>query len=194
VAERYFSIVAKAIKQADPNHLYLGSRFYGSDKVQPELFKAAGRHVDVVSVNYYNAWSPETDRMKMWLHEAKKPFLVTEWYAKGADTGMPNTGGAGWLVKTQRDRGLYYQHFALGLLSDPGCVGWCWLKYIDNDPEDKRADPSNRDSNKGIVDNRYTPYQPLISAMTELNIHAAAIAAAVREEGAPASATQARKK
>ena len=38
--------------------------------------------------------------------ESGKPILVTEWYAKGMDSGMANQGGAGWVVKTQRDRGL----------------------------------------------------------------------------------------
>ncbi|MEI9963192.1 MAG: hypothetical protein WDM76_19385 [Limisphaerales bacterium] len=31
VVERYFRIVSKAIRKYDPNHLFLGSRFYGSD-------------------------------------------------------------------------------------------------------------------------------------------------------------------
>ena len=176
VVARYFSVVSRAIKKADPNHLYLGSRFYGTDKVTSELFKMAGPFVDVLSVNYYNAWTPEAEHMAMWLRESGKPFLVTEWYAKGVDSGLANTGGAGWLVKTQRERGLYYQNFALGLLESPGCVGWCWLKYTDNDPDDKRADPSNRDSNKGIVNNRYEPYTPLIEKMTELNRSVYAVA------------------
>ncbi len=169
VVARYFSIVSSAIKKVDPNHLYLGTRLYGSDKSTPEIFKMAGPFVDVLSVNYYNAWTPDTNRMGMWGQESGRPFIVTEWYAKGVDSGLANTGGAGWLVKTQRERGLFYQNFTLGLLECPGCVGWFWFKYIDNDPDDTQVDPSNRDSNKGIVSNRYEPYTPLIEKMTELN-------------------------
>jgi hypothetical protein len=33
------------------------------------------------------------------------------------------------------------------------------------DPEDTGPDPSNSDSNKGIVNNRYETYDPLIDAM-----------------------------
>jgi hypothetical protein len=40
---------------------------------------------------------------------------------------------------------------------------------MDNDPEDTKADPSNRDSNKGIVSNRFEPYGPLLDAMKRLN-------------------------
>ena len=51
------------------------------------------------------------------------------------------------------------------------CVGWDWFKYkyMDNDPEDKNVDPSNRDSNKGIVSNRYRSYNQLLGSIKELN-------------------------
>ncbi len=169
VVERYYRIVSRAIKKYDPNHMFLGSRFHGMGLRLPEIFKAAGPYLDVVAVNYYNAWTPDPQRLDMWVRESGKPVMITEWYAKGMDTGMPNTGGAGWVVKTQRDRGLFYENFTLGLLESKGCVGWHWFKYADNDPTDTKADPSNRDSNKGIVNNRYEPYPPLLNAMKRIN-------------------------
>ncbi len=172
MVERYFRIVGLAIKKNDPNHLYLGSRFHGSALRLPEIFRAAGKHVDVVSVNYYHAWTPDAKRMGMWADESKKPVIITEWYAKGMDSGMKNTSGAGWLVKTQNDRGRFYENFTLGLLASKNCVGWHWFKYIDNDPTDAKADPSNTDSNKGILSNRYESYQPLLHSMKTINTRA----------------------
>lgn len=169
VTRRYFEIVSRAIKKYDPHHLYLGSRFYGSNVRCPEIFKACGPFVDVVSVNYYHAWTPKPEHLEMWARESGKPILISEWYAKGADTGMANTGGVGWLVKTQRDRGLFYQNFTLGLLESKVCVGWHWFKYMDNDPDDQKADPSNRDANKGIINNRYEPYLTLLADMKLIN-------------------------
>ncbi len=169
VVDRYFRITSKAIKKYDPNHLILGSRFYGSNLSQPEIFRAAGRWLDIISVNWYHAWTPNHERLAMWEHESGKPILITEWYAKGMDSGLANHGGAGWVVKTQRDRGLFYQNLTLGLLESKVCIGWDWFKYADNDPEDAAADPSNRDSNKGILSNRYEPYNPLLDAMKQIN-------------------------
>lgn len=166
---RYFQIVSRAIRRHDPNHLYLGARFHGGALRMPEIFRAAGPHLDVVSVNYYRAWTPDPKRLAMWAQEAGKPVMITEWYAKGVDSGMANTSGAGWLVKSQRDRGLFYENFTLGLLQSKDCVGWHWFKYIDNDPTDTRADPSNLDSNKGILSNRYEPYAPLLESMKRIN-------------------------
>ena len=169
VVGRYFEIVSRAIRRVDPNHLVLGSRLHGAALRFPEVFRAAGPHLDVVAVNYYNAWTPVPERMAMWVKESGRPFLITEWYAKGMDSGMANTTGAGWTVKTQADRGRFYEHFTLGLLESRGCVGWHWFKYADNDPADTKADPSNTDSNKGIVNNRYAPFPPLLAAMKRIN-------------------------
>ena len=120
-------------------------------------------------MNYYRVWTPVQDELARWERHAGKPILITEWYAKGVDSGMANTSGAGWLVKTQRERGQFYENFTLGLLQSKVCVGWHWFKYIDNDPDDKTVDPSNIDSNKGVVNNRYVPYQPLLDSMKRLN-------------------------
>ena len=82
---------------------------------------------------------------------------------------MSNNSGAGWIVKSQHDRGLFYQNFTLGLLESKVCVGWHWFKYGDNDPSEPNTDPSNRDSNKGIVTFRYEPYSALLDGMKPLN-------------------------
>jgi hypothetical protein len=114
--------------------------------------------------------------MQSWGRQSGKPFLITEWYTKGEDSGLANTGGAGWIVRTQRDRGRFYQNFTLSLLESKVCVGWDWFKYADNDPTDMTADPSNRDANKGIVNVYYQPYQPLLDAMKQINDRAYTLA------------------
>jgi len=188
---RYYRIVSSAIKKYDPNHLYLGSRFNGRVLKEPEVFKAAGPYVDVVSVNYYDVWTPLQQQLASWEEDAGKPVLITEWYTKAEDSGLANTGGAGWIVKTQRDRGLFYQNFTLALLQSKVCVGWDWFKYADNDPTDLAADPSNRDANKGIVNIRYQPYQPLLEAMKQINDRAYNLAGYFMDSEGPLSGREA---
>lgn len=169
VVERYFSIVSRAIKKYDPNHMYLGCRFNGYEKNVPEVMTAAGKYLDAISINYYDQWTPRTDDMKNWEKWSSKPFIITEWYVKGEDSGMGNYAGAGWVVKTQSDRGLFYQNYTLALLESGNCVGWHWFKYQDNDPAYKNVDPSNTDANKGILNNEYKLYAPMTDKMKELN-------------------------
>jgi hypothetical protein len=169
VAEKYFSIVSKAIKKYDPNHMYIGARFYSSEKHRKKFMQTAGKYLDIISNNYYNHWTPDSRHMQEWTEWTGRPFIITEYYTKGEDSGMGNTSGAGWIVRTQEDRGLFYQNYNLALLESKNCVGWHYFKYQDNDPTAKGVDPSNVDANKGIVSNRYIPWSPLLEKMKELN-------------------------
>jgi hypothetical protein len=167
--DQYYRITTNAIRKYDSNHLCLGSRLHGRALRLPYIFRVAGKYLDIIAVNYYGAWEPDPERMAMWSRESGKPFIITEFYAKGHDTGLANNSGAGWLVQTQKDRGRFYQNFTLGLLESKNCVGWHWFKYRDNNPEDLSTDPSNRDSNKGIIDYQYYPYITLLEDMKKLN-------------------------
>jgi len=171
--ETYIKKVAAAVRKHDPNHLYLGCRFNQEQEElnNPEIFKVAGKYMDVVSINHYRKWEPDQKILDNWAKWSGKPFLITEWYTKGEDSGLPNRTGAGWNVRTQQDRGYFYQNFVIGLLRNKSCVGWHWFTYQDNDPENMKTDISNRDSNKGIVDSEYKPYLPLLESMKMLNEH-----------------------
>ena len=169
VAERYYRIVSKAIRKYDTNHLYLGSRLHGSPKNTESIVRAAGKYCDIVSINYYGSWTPDKNLMKNWGSWAGKPFMITEFYTKAMDSGLANTTGAGFTVHSQQDRGFAYQNFCLGLLQSTNCVGWHWFRYQDNDPTAKGADPSNLDSNKGLLNTEYQWYKPMIRYMKQLN-------------------------
>ena len=171
--ETYMKKVSAAVKKYDPNHLYLGCRFNQSaDELDnPEIFKVAGQYMDVISINHYRKWEPNQTIMANWESWSSKPFIITEWYTKGEDSGLPNNTGAGWNVPTQLDRGYFYQNFAIGLLQSKACVGWHWFTYQDNDPLNLNTDPSNRDSNKGIVNSSFEPWTPLVDNMKKLNEH-----------------------
>lgn len=171
VADRYFQIVSQAIKKYAPNHLYLGSRLHGGAKNIIPVLKAAGKYCDIVSFNYYGVWTPEEDLMQKWAYYTGRPFIITEFYTKAMDVGLANTTGAGFTVRTQQDKAYAYQHFCLSLLESKACVGWHFFKYQDNDPTAKNVDPSNIDSNKGIVNNDYEYYPQLMALMKELHVN-----------------------
>lgn len=171
--ETYLKKVTTAIRKFDPNHLYLGCRFnQEKEELQnPEMFKVLGKYADIISINHYRKWEPVQSIMANWTNWSGRPFIITEWYTKGEDSGLPNKTGAGWNVLTQADRGYFYQNFTIELLKSKACVGWHWFTYQDNDPLNLKTDPSNRDSNKGIVNSNFEPYKPLMENMKMLNDH-----------------------
>ena len=171
VAEEYYRIVSNSLKKYDPNHMYLGSRLHADGKFLKQIISAAGKYCDILSINYYGNWTPDKDFLRFWGEWANKPFIITEFYTKGMDSGLKNDTGAGFCVRTQKDRGYAYQNFVLELLESGNCVGWHWFKYQDNDPTAKGVDPSNLNSNKGFLDNNYDVYKDLSKYMKELNVN-----------------------
>ena len=149
VWDRYHRVVSGAIRKYDPNHMYWGSRAKEIER-RAGFFSAAGRYCDAFAVNYYGAWTPDRFDMTCWnAWGYGRPFVVTEWYAmaEDADPLLKNSSGAGFLVATQKDRGLFYQNYALKLLETRSCIGFHWFTYMDNDPG-AAGDASNVDSNK----------------------------------------------
>ena len=142
----YYKITGEAIKRYDPNHLYLGSRLHGAAKDKPSIYIEAGKYVDMISINVYGTWTPSTSDMDRW-SAGGAPFFVSEFYAKAEDSGLDNSGGAGWLVPTQDDRAKFFENFTLALIEHPGCVGYHHFKYIDDDG-----------SNKGLISETYQWY------------------------------------
>lgn len=169
--DTYMSKVTKVLRKYDSRHLYLGCRFnqHSQELANPGIFRVAGKYMDVISINHYRLWEPNKQWMNNWEKWSGKPFIITEFYTRGEDSGLPNNTGAGWNVPTQKDRGSFYQNFVMELLKDGNCVGWHWFKYLDNDPQDMQTDPSNRDSNKGVVSWDYKPYISLLESMKLLN-------------------------
>ena len=160
VAKRYYDVVAAALKKADPNHLYIGSRLHGRCISEPVL-KAAGA-CDVVSINYYHRWEAEKEVTKNWTRWSRRPFLVGEFYAMNVpkDKAVPKSNGAGFRVLNYEDAGEFYQHYAQSLLQEiPNCVGWHWFKYADDNPIGR----------KGIVGQLGEMRTPLIEKMKALN-------------------------
>jgi hypothetical protein len=172
VFETYYKIVSAAIRKYDPNHLFLGDRLMseGHAYENQSLWRVMGQHVDVISVNYYHVWGPDPVVISRWTQWSKKPILLTEWYAKAVDVpGLANIGGAGWIVKTQEDRGKYYQHFMLDCYESGNIVGAHYFKYQDDSAGSVRLD-SKGGANKGLVNSQYVPYGPLVERARAVNL------------------------
>ena len=139
VYARYYRVAREAIQSVDPNHMYLGSRINGTLYDCEDYHRAACYYLDVITANLYGGVTPPWERMVGFYQNSGKPFLVTEFFAKGADTIdaggyiLANSTGAGILVRTQKDRADYYEHYALLMLESEACVGWSWYYVRDND-------------------------------------------------------------
>ena len=109
------------------------------------MIEAAGRHVDVISFNCY-----EFDPLAAIdaYAAAAKPCLIGEFSFRSADSGLPNTNGAGPKVVTQAERAAGFRRYAAAALRKPNVVGYHWFEHADQ-PAEGRFDGEN--SNFGTV-------------------------------------------
>ena len=170
VADYYYRLTTETVRRYDSNHLILGTRLHDWSKYNQNVMEACARYCDVVSINYYARWQPETNflaELKAWCGD--KPFLISEFYVKAANatydqTLYTNTEGGGWMVRTQKDRGIFHQNFCLRLLEAKNCIGWVHFEYNDGYTEEGA-------SNKGIVSLDYEPYTDFLSAVRQINLN-----------------------
>ena len=83
LASYYYGTVSKAVKEADPNHLYLGSRLAQRPS---EVVEAASGFCDVISFNCYDD-SIEPSKWSF-LHSFPKPAMIGEFHFTALDRGM----------------------------------------------------------------------------------------------------------
>ena len=158
LVDRYYQVVTSALRKNDPNHLILGERLHASAKYNPYIIESVGKYSDVISINFYRDWVPPQKVRAMWREKGKKPFLITEFYSKAANSGLENENGAGWVVPTQKERVQHFENFAMQMLGTPNCIGMHWFRFIDDEG-----------SNKGVFDANYQPYQQLQDSMKNLS-------------------------
>ena len=169
VWDRYFYIVANAIKEVDPDHMYMGTRFLTVSKDSEWVYRFAAQYLDCMTINWYFEWEPKEESLYGIARNGDMPFIVTEFYTKAGDSGLGNTSGAGRYVATQTDRADFYDTFTLRLLESQNCVGWQWFQYMDNDPNSGTGDKSSIDSNKGIFASDLKEYTVFTDRMKVLN-------------------------
>jgi hypothetical protein len=186
IAERYFSVAAQAMREADPEHLVLGCRFAG--RTPEPVLAAAGKHNDVFTFNTYprvdfeNVWRADglggvvqdVPRQLTEMYQVVgRPMIITEWSFPALDSGLPCKHGAGMRVDTQEQKAACYRIFANAMADLPFMVGYHYFMWVD-EPAPGISSTFPEDSNYGLVNEKDEPYQVLVKTATEVNRAAAA--------------------
>ena len=95
---------------------------------------------------------------------------------RSADSGLPNTNGAGPKVVTQVERAACFRRYVGVALRKPSIVGYHWFEHADQ-PAEGRFDGEN--SNFGTVTIEDDVYEELTRAMKVVNAEAEDTHAAV---------------
>ena len=164
VFETYYKLMSQTIKERAPEVMYLGSRLNNKAPYTRQIIEAAGEYCDILTINYYGFWTAEQTMLDKWTEWSGRPFIITEFYAKGPAENCDNSSGAGFSVETQGERGEFYQNYTISLLENKNCVGYHWFAY---------RDETNK--NCGIIDRMFNEYSELLADMKEANNNALGI-------------------
>jgi hypothetical protein len=149
---KQLEVVCGAIRQQDPNHMILGTRFGGD--VPDAMFQAA-RIFDVCSINVYE-YEP-TKQVERAYRISGRPVLIGEFHF-----GVPADGLGAGLVQTmnQVERAKGYRYYVEQAAALPGFLGAHWFAWGD-EPVLGRMDGENY--NIGFVDAMDRPYPELVA-------------------------------
>jgi len=134
-AERYFAVVAAAIRAATPNHLVLSPAMLNGHRglSRRQVLRAAGRHCDLIQVHQ----DPDNPALiGLTYQESKKPLFSWVGIAARADSALDTATDRGE-VQTQGERGARYQKLVETLFSSRApdgsypMVGLDWWEYMD---------------------------------------------------------------
>jgi agarase len=161
-ANKYFTIVKKAMDFYMPNHMYLGARF--ADWGMPiEVVRASAEHVDVISFNRYKEGLP--DHEWTFLDEFDMPTIIGEFHFGASDSGLFHPGLL--IGADQEDRARMYYEYMISVVDNPYFIGAHWFQYIDSPITGRALDGENY--NVGFVSVTDVPYAPMVKAAKKLH-------------------------
>jgi len=169
VAEEYYRLVYRTLREADPEALIFGDRlpiYY-----DPVAVRAMAPYIDVLATNY-NLDSPDGWIARYYFDGLRrltgaKPVLISEWFMAAHENRSGNLNNTHLMtVQTQVERALGAVAAAQRFAREPDLVGIHWFQYHDH-PQGGRLD--GEDQNFGLVDLYDRPYEELVEGFGQIH-------------------------
>lgn len=163
LGRQYFEVVRGTLKDALPNHLYMGARL-ANWGMPDEIIKASLEYSDALSFNIYeqgvqpNHWA--------FLEELDMPVVIGEFHI-GANEGSGFYNPGIVHAADQSDRARMYTNYMESVAANPYFVGAHWFQYIDEPITGRAFDGEN--AQIGFVTVTDIPYPGFIEAVADFN-------------------------
>jgi hypothetical protein len=167
--EKYYSVIEKAFRARDPNHLLLGNRWMPSTADNETLCRIAGKHLDAISVNYYTREIDRAFVQRVHKWSGGLPQIWSEFfYSAGRES---NVGPFTFDVPTQRERGKAYGRYVTEAAKLGFVVGVEWFTLIDQAATGRYFQGVGGESyNTGLLSVTDRPYRDLWEEMVKANL------------------------
>ena len=126
IVEEYFKRTRAAVKEFDPQLLYLGCRFAGVGSARPWVIGPCAKYSDVIT---YNIYSMGVKDFKLPKGVEDKPVLITEFHFGSTDRGP--FGASLRPTANQADRAEKIKAYVRSAIANPQIAGVHWHQYSD---------------------------------------------------------------
>jgi hypothetical protein len=162
-AERYFEVIAAAVRRHDPNHLLLGIRFAENPN---DRWVRMSKIFDVFSVNIYpRDFKPSPAEIKRYAEGSGRPVLIGEFTACAPGRGLQGLFYWQHKVRDYAERGKAYRYYVENSAADPHIIGAHWFQMVDDLPTGRPSDQERL--NYGFLNVLDLPYRDLVDAARE---------------------------
>ena len=162
--EAYYSLIEREFRKADPNHMLIGNRWQPGTANSETLCRIAGRHIDVISINYYAAGVDRAFMTRLYNWTGQKPQFWSEFYY--TSTKESNCSPSGNDLATEKERGMAYRNY-VEAAADLGFVtGIEWFTLVDQAATGRFFEGKNGErNNTGLFNVADRPYKDMWQQM-----------------------------
>lgn len=167
--EAYYALIAREFRANDPNHMLIGNRWQPGTANDEALCRAAGRYMDIISINYYTSGIDKAFMKRLYDWTGGKPQFWSEFYYTAT---KESNNGPGNDLATQRLRGQAYRNYVEGAVELGFVVGIEWFTLIDQAATGRFFEGQNGErANTGLFNVLDRPYKDMFDEMLKAHLN-----------------------
>jgi len=161
--DHYLTLVKETFRKYDPNHMLIGSRLQPATISHEWVCRVMGKHVDVMSFNYYTYGLDKAFLRRIYDWTGGRPMFLSEFFwSSPKDSGL--TGGRE--VDSQQQRGLAYRNYVEQAASLGFVTGVEWFTMVDQSVTGRWFSGFDGErANTGLISVVDRPWKDLLTEM-----------------------------
>jgi len=164
VVDKYYSVMTKAVRKHDPNHLIFGDKLNANTDSGDAVVGVTSKYTDLVFYQMYGRWQEQRPVLNRWSKLTDKPFVNGDGAFHAPHANIPNPHGPH--AVDQEHRAELAQEFCERMFARKDFVGWHVCGWV----ETWKSMPKKQiKQHGGIQDPFGRNYEPLRTTLDEFS-------------------------